>query len=167
MKYWLIKSEADCYSIDDLMRDKTTSWSGVRNYQARNFMRDDMSIGDFALFYHSNSASKDFPTGIYGIAKVCSEPHADDTAINKKDEHFDRRSFELYQDAKRKDLEFKPIWTLVDFKFYKKFKKPLPLKDIKSDPHLKDMLVCQKGSRLSIQPVLEKHFKYILDLHMI
>lgn len=147
MKYWLIKSEADCYSIDNLKKDKVTPWSGVRNYQARNFMRDQMRIGDLALFYHSNS---DTP-GVVGIAKVCSLPYPDKTAFDSTDEHFDVKS--------KKDT---PTWILVDFRFVKKFKKPMSLFEIKIDPRLDGMLVRQKGSRLSIQPVSEKHFNYIV-----
>lgn len=159
MNYWLIKSEGNCYSIDDLKKDKITSWSGVRNYQARNFMRDRMQIGDLALFYHSNSE----PIGIYGIAKVVSLPHEDVTARNPKDEHFDKRSTELFDIARKENKNFVPTWMLVDFAFVKKFKNPLLLAEIKNDPKTKDMLVCQKGSRLSIQPVSEKHFRYIIE----
>lgn len=157
MNYWLIKSEGDCYSIDHLKADKKTSWSGVRNYQARNFMRDKMQVGDFALFYHSNIC----PIGVYGIAKVASLPHEDITARDPKDEHFDKRSADLYAASKKDKKEFVPVWVLVDFEFVKKFSEPITLAEIKNDPKTNDMLVCQKGSRLSIQPVSEKHFKYI------
>lgn len=153
--YWLIKSEADCYSIDDLQRDIITPWSGVRNFQARNFMRDKMKVGDLAFFYHSSSK----PTGIFGLAKVCSEPYADPSALDKKDEHFDPKSYESYIKLKK---DFKPTWILVDFTFVKKFKNILTLSQIKEDPNLDGMIVRNQGSRLSIQPVLEKHFKYIL-----
>lgn len=158
MRYWLIKSEEDCYSIDNLKKDKKTSWSGVRNFQARNFMRDHMQVGDLALFYHSNSK----PIGVYGIAKVVSEAHEDITARDKTDEHFDKRSLDLYLVAKKNKEEFKPIWMLVDFAFVKKFEEPFMLSELKNDPKTKDMMVCQKGSRLSIQPVSEKHFEYII-----
>lgn len=147
MKYWLIKSEADCYSIDSLKKDRKTAWSGVRNYQARNFMRDDMNIGDMALFYHSNSKTP----GVVGVAEVCSTPYPDKTAFDPKDEHYDSKS--------KRDM---PTWILVDFKFVKKFLKPMSLFEIKVDPYLDGMLVRQKGSRLSIQPVSEKHFRYIV-----
>ena len=147
MKYWLIKSEEDCYSIDTLRKDMVTPWSGVRNFQARNFMRDDMKIGDKALFYYSNSKL----TGVVGVAEVCSLPYPDPTAFDVRNEHFDPKS-------KRE----KPTWILVDFKFLKKFKRPLSLSEIKSDKNLEGMPVTLKGNRLSIQPVSEKHFKYIV-----
>lgn len=159
-KYWLIKSEGDCYSIDHLKKDKKTPWSGVRNFQARNFMRDHMQIGDFALFYHSNSN----PSGVYGVARVSSAPHEDITARDPKDEHFDLRSARLYKEAKQQNKKFVPVWTLVDFAFVKKLKKPVSLAEIKNDPKLSSMMVCQKGSRLSIQPVTKSEFEYILKL---
>jgi predicted RNA-binding protein with PUA-like domain len=108
-QYWLIKSEMDCYSIDDLKRDKKTSWTGVRNYQARNFMMN-MNTGDVVFFYHSNGSIKS-PTGIYGIAKVSSLAHPDQSQFDKKDEHFDPKS-----------KQEKPIWYCVDVGFVKKFK---------------------------------------------
>lgn len=145
MNYWLIKSEAAMYSIDDLKRDTRSAWTGVRNYQARNFMRDSMHVGDLCLFYHSNAEP-----GIYGIAKVASNPHADETALDKKDEHYDPKS-----------TKENPIWMCVDIQFVKKLKLPVTLLELKADPNLKGMLVREKGSRLSIQPVSEKHFTYI------
>lgn len=146
MRYWLLKSEGDCYSIDDLKRDKVTAWTGIRNYQARNFMRDDMKKGDLALFYHSSSE----PTGVYGLAKVVSTPHADDTQFDKKDDHYDATS-----------QKADPRWVCVDVAFVKKFAVPISLTEIKRDPHLDGMVVRQAGSRLSIQPVSEQHFNYI------
>lgn len=153
MNYWLIKSEADCYSIDNLKLDKKTPWSGVRNFQARNFMRDHMKKGDLALFYHSSSTSKDIPNGVYGVAKVMSNPYADPSAFDSKNEHYDPKS-----------KKAEPTWILVDFGFVEKFKNPITLAVIKNDPKLDGMMVRQKGSRLSIQPVTEKHFKYIVTL---
>ena len=88
MNYWLIKSEGDCYSIDDLKKYRRTSWEGVRNYQARNFMRDGMNVGDLILFYHSNAE----PSGVYGVAKVASTAHIDESALDPKDEHFDPKA---------------------------------------------------------------------------
>jgi predicted RNA-binding protein with PUA-like domain len=149
MQYWLIKSEADCYSIDDFAKDKKTAWTGIRNYQARNFMRDKMSLDDGVLYYHSSSD----PTGVVGVAKVGSKAKADLTAMNKKDDHFDPKS--------TKD---NPIWFCVDMVFVKKFKNPITLSRIKIDPELKHMVVAQQGSRLSVQPVSEKHFKKIVEL---
>lgn len=149
--YWLIKTEANCYSIDDLKKDKKTPWAGVRNFQARNFMRNDMKVGDLALFYHSSSTDKENPNGVYGIAEVASRPHPDESAFDKKDEHYDPGS-------KRSE----PTWILVDFAFKKKFAQPFTLAEIKLDPKLEGMVVRQRGSRLSIQPVSEKHFNYIV-----
>lgn len=146
MNYWLLKSEGDCYSIDDLQKDKKTAWSGVRNYQARNFMRDQMKAGDLCLFYHSNAE----PTGVYGIAKVASAPHADETALDKKDDHFDPKS-----------TKENPIWMCVDVAFVKKLKHPVPLAQMRSDPHLRGMLLLSPGSRLSVMPVSKQHFDYI------
>lgn len=164
--FWLIKSEADCYSIDNLMIEKRTPWAGVRNFQARNFMRDLMRVGDLALFYHSSSTDKNNPNGIYGIAKVSSDPYPDPTAFDPKDEHYDavqdqKRKLAL-QNKNQETTPFIPTWILVDFSFVKKFKKPTTLIEIKDDPNLDGMMLRQRGSRLSIQPVSEKHFKYIV-----
>ena len=152
MNYWLIKSEGSCYSIDDLKRDKKTSWTGIRNYQARNFMRDDMRVGDLVLFYHSIGTSE-HPSGVYGVAKVASKPHPDMTQFDKKDMHYE---------PKAKDSL--PIWVCVDVKFVKKFKRPVTLGDIKRAHQLEGMEVRRAGSRLSVQPVSEKHFKYITEV---
>lgn len=120
-----------------------------------------MKVGDLAFFYHSSSTSKDQPNGIYGLAKVASRPYGDPSALDPKHEHFDPRSLELKKKAEKEKIEFKPVWVLVDFLFVKKYKKPLPLAQIKNDPVLSGIMVAQKGSRLSIQPVSEKHFKHI------
>ena len=149
MNYWLIKSEPDCYSIDDLKKDKKTSWDGVRNYQARNFMRDDMKVGDNILYYHSNVN----PPHIAGFAKVASKPYPDPTQFDKKSQYFDPKS-----------TKENPRWMLVDVAFVKKVKVPLSLSEIKMDPHLEGMIVTERGQRLSIQPVSEKHFKHIEKL---
>jgi len=145
-RYWLVKSEANCYSIDDLKRDKKTAWEGVRNYTARNFMRDSMKKGDLVLFYHSVEE-----TGIYGLAKVASAPHADESAFNKKDEHYDPKS-------KREA----PTWICVDLAFVKKFNMPLSLAEIKINPAFSGMQLTMRGDRLSVQPVSEKHFMLAL-----
>ena len=146
--YWLIKSEPDCYSIDDLKRDKKTAWTGVRNYQARNFMKD-MRVGDLALFWHSNAN----PPSAVGTAMVVKEAYPDKTALDKKNDHFDP-----------KHTEARPMWYAVDFGFVSKFKEPLTLSQIKINPKLKGMLVTQTGSRLSIQPVSKEHFQTIQKL---
>lgn len=147
MKYWLMKSEPDVFSIEDLEKNKTTLWEGVRNYQARNFMMKDMAIGDSVLFYHSNAE----PPGIAGLATVSKLAMPDPTQFDNKSEYFDKKA-----------TAQKPIWYCVEVRFQKKFKNIFSLSDIKADKNLKDMVVVQKGSRLSIQPVNEKDFKYIL-----
>jgi predicted RNA-binding protein with PUA-like domain len=148
MNYWLIKSEGDCYSIDDFKREKKTPWEGIRNYQARNFMMS-MKPGDLLLFYHSISK----PTGVYGIAKVVGKAHPDESQFDKKDMHFDPKA-----------TKEKPIWQCVDVAFVEKFKNPVSLEAIKKDSKLGGMLVRTKASRLSVQPVSEKHFQYIRKL---
>jgi len=147
--YWLLKSEPNCYSIDDLKRDKKSVWSGVRNYQARNFIRDNMKKGDGVLFYHSNSN----PSEVVGIAKILTNPFADPTVFEKRNEQYDQKS----------TIE-NPIWYAVDVGFVKKFKTPITLQKIKSDNSLKNMTVAQKGSRLSVMPVLQKHFHFFENL---
>ena len=152
MRYWLIKSEGECYSIHDLKRDKKTSWTGIRNYQARNFMRDDMQVGDLVLFYHSLGTTEN-PSGIYGIAKVASKPHPDETQFEKKNMHYDPQA--------NPDT---PIWYCVDMAYVSTFKTPINLGMIKLDKNLEGMEVRRAGSRLSVQPVSEKHFMYIRDV---
>lgn len=147
MKYWLMKSEASCYSIDDLEKEGRTIWDGVRNYQARNFMRDDMQVGDQVLFYHSNTA----PVGIVGLAEVASAPYADPTQFDPKNDHYDPTS-------KKED----PRWVLVDVRFIEKWHEPVTLSSLKNDPFFVDMPLTQKGMRLSVQPVAKKHFDRIV-----
>jgi predicted RNA-binding protein with PUA-like domain len=151
MNYWLIKSEADCYSIDDLKKDKKTAWTGVRNYQARNFMQS-MAVGDGVLFYHSNG-NKEHPTGVYGTAKVVKLAHPDETQFEKGGEYFELRA-----------THEKPVWQCVDVGFVAKFKNPISLTEIKLDPKLAGIVVAQTGSRLSVQSVSEKHYAYIVSL---
>lgn len=159
-RYWLIKSEADCFSIDDLKREKVSPWSGVRNYQARNFMRDYMKVGDLALFYHSSSD----PTGIVGVAKVASKPYPDLTAYDPNDDHFDARALKQKKEAEKAKKEVIHIWTMVNFRFVKKFKRTITLQELKNTPNLKGLMATEKrGSRLSIQPVSEAHFLYIIQ----
>lgn len=150
-KYWLMKSEPEKYSIDDLAAEKTktTCWDGVRNYQARNFMRDDMKIGDQVLFYHSNAK----PTGIAGTAKIVKESYPDFTAFDEKSRYFDPKS-------KRDE----PRWFMVDIKLQKKFVRFLTLEELKENARLDGMVLLQKGSRLSVQPVSKKHFDIIVKL---
>ncbi len=146
--YWLMKSEPDCFSIDDLKRVTVEPWDGVRNYQVRNIFRDDFQIGDRALFYHSNAGDN---TGIVGEMEVVSAAYPDPTQFDPKSDHPDPKS----------DPE-NPRWLLVDVKFKQKFKHPIYLKDLKLDPAFADMAVVQKGNRLSVMPVSQKHYQAIL-----
>lgn len=151
MKFWLIKSEPNEFSIDDLKQapGKTEHWDGVRNYQARNFMRDDMKKGDQVFFYHSNC---DEP-GIVGIARVVKEGYVDHTAFDKKDKHFDPKS--------KKD---NPRWYMVDVKFVRKTKRTIPLTELKLNPALEDMRLVQRGNRLSVMPVEKFEWDEILKM---
>lgn len=148
-KYWLMKSEPDAFSIDDLKAQKTSLWDGVRNYQARNFMMNDMSPGDQVLFYHSNAK----PPGIVGLATVSKPATPDPTAQDKKSKYYDPKA-----------CPEKPIWFCVEVKFKKKFKEIVTLDEIKTHKPLQEMLVIKKGQRLSIQPVTKKDFEFILKL---
>jgi predicted RNA-binding protein with PUA-like domain len=150
-QYWLMKTEADCYSIDDLQRDTVTPWEGVRNFQARNHMMH-MKVGDVVFFYHSNG-TKEHPTGIYGLGKVSALAHPDATQFIKEGEYFDPRA-----------TEDDPVWFCVDVSFVKKSKIPVTLAEMKIDPKLTGILAVQKGSRLSVQPVSETHAQYLLEL---
>jgi predicted RNA-binding protein with PUA-like domain len=148
MRYWLIKSEPTTYGIDHIAKDKTTSWGGVRNYQARNFMRDQMKVGDQAFFYHSNC---DEP-GIVGIVEVSAAAHPDETQFDKKSPYYDASS-------KREE----PRWLNVEFRFVKKT--PLvSLTELKKHKKLEKMRILQKGNRLSITPVDPDEWKYIVKL---
>jgi len=150
-KYWLLKSEESCFSIHDLEKapDKTTYWDGVRNYQARNFLRDSIKKGDQVFFYHSNSE----PTGIAGIAEVVKDGYPDFTAFDPDNDHYDPKS-------NKKE----PTWYMVDVKHVRTLKKPLTLEQLKTISDLKDMVLLQKGSRLSVQPVSEKEWLTILKI---
>ncbi|MBU0678309.1 MAG: EVE domain-containing protein [Verrucomicrobia bacterium] len=149
MKYWLMKCEPSVYSIDDLERDGATQWEGVRNYQARNIMRDDMRVGDPVLFYHSNAD----PSGVAGVGRICREGYPDHFAWNRKSRYFDERS-----------TPEKPVWMMVDVEFVEKFPRIVALAELKQDAALKDMMVVQKGSRLSVQPVTGAQFKHVLRM---
>jgi len=148
-RYWLVKSEADCYSIDDFRRDKRVPWSGIRNYQARNFMRDGMHASDLVLYHHSNGD----PTGVVGIAKVVAEAHPDLTALDPKDEHFDPKA-----------TKANPIWLNVDLAFVEKFPRTVSLAEMKKIPALKKMELLKIGQRLSVLPVTPEEFKTISEL---
>ncbi|MES2526886.1 MAG: EVE domain-containing protein [Bdellovibrionota bacterium] len=149
MKHWLMKTEPDVFSFDDLKKKKTEPWTGVRNYQARNFMRDEMKIGDLIFFYHS---SCEVP-GIAGIAKVATAPYPDPTQFDKKSEYFDPKA-----------TKENPRWFLVDVQFEKELKRYLPLEELKKEKELQEMRLLQKGNRLSILPVTPSEFENILKL---
>jgi predicted RNA-binding protein with PUA-like domain len=149
MKYWLMKCEPSAYAIDDLKRDGTTSWEGVRNYQARNFIRDEMKRGDRVLFYASNAD----PSGVTGVAEITREAYPDPFAQKKGHKYFDPKS-----------TKENPIWYLVDIGFVEKLPKIVPLETLKSAPGLEEMVVTKKGSRLSIQPVTKSEFDIVLKL---
>lgn len=149
MKYWLLKSEPDVFSIDHLQKVGTEPWDGIRNYQARNFMRDDMSIGDLAFFYHSNCKVP----GIVGIMRVASEPYPDPFQFDKSSNYFDPKS-----------SKENPRWLLRDFTYVDTFKRVVSLTEIKANPKFSEMRLVQKGSRLSIMPVEKKHWDMILAL---
>ncbi len=149
--YWLMKSEPDVYSIDDLERDGREMWDSIRNYQARNMMRDDMRIGDEVFFYHSNCKEP----AIAGISRVCSEPYPDPTQFDRKSKYFDPKS-----------TTENPRWILVDVEFVRKFDAPVTLADIKSNAALDDMILVRRGNRLSIMPIEAKHWKAILKMEM-
>jgi len=149
VQYWLMKSEPDVYSIDDLNREKKTCWDSIRNYQARNFMRDTMKLGDLVLFYHSNAK----PPGIAGIAKVCSKAYPDPTARDEQSGYYDPKA-----------SKEKPIWMMVDVAFVEKFDHFVALDELRKDNKLSDLLVLKRGMRLSIQPVEKKHFDQIRKL---
>jgi len=149
MAYWLMKSEPDAYSIDDLERDGREMWDGIRNYQARNMMRDDMRVGDEVIFYHS--ACKE-PAAV-GLMKIAGEPYPDPTQFDPESKYYDPKS-------DKND----PRWCLVDVEFVRKFSRPLLLKELRAEPGLEGMLLLRKGNRLSITPVEKSHWDLLLEL---
>lgn len=149
MACWLMKSEPDVYSINDLQRDGQEMWDSIRNYQARNMMRDDMRIGDLIFFYHSSCNEP----GVVGIAEVASKPYPDPVQFDKQSRYFDAKS----------DPD-NPRWILVDVKFVRKLKRNITLTEIKAEKSLADMILTRKGNRLSIMPVEKKHWDKILTL---
>lgn len=149
MKYWLMKSEPDVFSIDDLRRKKKSGWDGVRNYQARNYMRDEMKKGDMILFYHS---SCEIP-GVAGLARVCKESHPDPSQFDSRSEYYDEKA-----------TMDNPRWFMVEVEFVEKFERVITLGELKAKKELSQMPVVQKGSRLSINPVSEKEFQVILAM---
>jgi predicted RNA-binding protein with PUA-like domain len=146
--WWLMKSEPDAFSIDDLAKKKRAPWDGVRNFQARNHMRA-MKVGDFVLFYHSSTAV----IGVVGIARVVREAYPDPTQFDPKNDHYDER-------AKKED----PRWSMVDVEHVEKFAETVTLDAMKQDPKLDGMLVIRRGMRLSVQPVEAKHAARVLAM---
>jgi predicted RNA-binding protein with PUA-like domain len=147
--FWLMKSEPDVFSIDDLQRLGKTAWEGVRNYTARNSMRDAMKIDDMVIFYHSSAE----PSGAAGLARVCSAAYPDATQFDPNSEYYDPKST-------RED----PRWFLVDVAFVEKFPRIVTLAELKAEKKLKDMAVVQKGQRLSVQPVSPRHYVLVLAM---
>lgn len=150
-RYWLIKSEPEEFSFDDLWRarGRTTCWDGVRNYQARNLMRDEMRVGDGVLYYHSNAK----PPGIAGLAEVAREAYPDPTQFDPADKHYDPK-------ASPDD----PPWLMVDVRAVKKLPRFVPLDELKQNRALAKMMVVQRGSRLSVQPVTAREWKAVLAM---
>ncbi len=146
---WLVKSEPGAYSYDDLERDGRTMWDGVRNYQARNFMRDEMRVGEPVLFYHSNVGEP----AVVGVARVASEAYADPTQFDPDDPHFDPKS--------RPDT---PRWTLVDLEPLARLARPVTLAELRDDPTLEGLLLTRRGNRLSVMPVEPEHLRRVIEL---
>ena len=150
-QYWLMKTEPSTYSIQDLAKEKkqTTYWDGVRNYQARNYMRDQMKLGDKVLVYHSNAN----PPAVAGVAAIVRESYPDHTSWDPNDKHYDEKS-----------TAQNPRWFMVDIKLEQIFDESIPLDDLRAVAALKEMELLRKGSRLSVQPVRKKEFDAILKL---
>jgi len=147
--YWLMKCEPAAYTIADLKRDGTTSWEGVRNYQARNFMRDDMQVGDAVLFYASNAD----PSGVTGLASIARAGYPDPFAWKKGHKYFDAAS-----------TKAQPVWYMVDLAFVEAFAGTVSLDTLKQTPGLEHMMVTRKGSRLSVQPVTKGEYDIVVRL---
>jgi predicted RNA-binding protein with PUA-like domain len=148
-RYWLMKSEPDTFSIDDLGRVGTEPWTGVRNYLARNYMRDEMRVGDGVLFYHSSCAEP----GVAGLAEVASEAYPDPTQFDRKSDYHDPKS-----------TPEQPRWQLVDVAFTRKLARTITLAELKADPRLDGFALLQRGNRLSILPVTKAQWNRILSL---
>lgn len=149
MNHWLLKSEPSCFSIDAMQRCKITHWDGVRNYQARNMLRDQMQVGDLAFFYHSNAE----PSGIAGIVEIVKAGYPDFTAFDSTDQHYDPAS----------DPQ-KPRWYMVDVKFKQKLPRLISLEELRQQTALADMQLLQRGNRLSVMPITTKEWNTILRL---
>ena len=149
VSYWLMKSEPLSYSIADLKRDKQAFWDGVRNYQARNFMIQDMKLRDKVLFYHSNAK----PSGVTGLAEVCKTASPDKTALDKKSKYYDPKA----------TLQ-KPIWQAVTLQFVKQFDRCISLSELREKKPLQDMWLLRKGQRLSVMPLKKQEYDYIVKM---
>lgn len=145
-----MKSEPSCYAISDLERDKVEPWDGIRNYQVRNMMRDEMQVGNLALFYHSNAGDA---TGVVGEMSIASKAYPDPTQFDQKSEHPDPKSDPA-----------DPRWLLVDVKYKSTFKRSVTLSEMKLDPKLEGMAVLKKGNRLSVMPITKEHYEYVVKL---
>lgn len=148
-RYWLMKSEPEVYSLDDLVRDRRTGWEGVRNYQARNYMRDEMAVGDGVLFYHSGAV----PPGVAGLARVLRVGLADPTAFDPKSPYYDPRSDPAA-----------PRWIMVEVGFVEKFPRFVSLPELRARPELAGLAVLARGQRISVQPVETEHYRRICAL---
>ena len=150
-RYWLFKSEPSSYSYADLENedDRTAEWDGVRNYQARNFMRDEMRVGDYVLFYHSNAK----PPGVVGTARIVRESYPDDTAWNPDSRYYDAKSDPS-----------SPTWLMVDIQAERRLPRFVSLNELKANPALAEMLVTKRGQRLSIQPVTAAEWAEVLRM---
>jgi predicted RNA-binding protein with PUA-like domain len=148
VKYWLVKSEPSVFSIDDLKKIKVTAWDGVRNYQARNFLKA-MKRGDLLLIYHSNEQ----PVGVAGMAEIVKEAYPDPSQFDKKSEYYDAAA-----------TKENPRWVCPDVKFVEKFKRIVTLQELRSDPKLSGLMLLKKGSRLSVIPVAPDEFRRIVKL---
>jgi len=148
-QYWLMKTEPGDYSIEDLERDRIARWDGIRNYQARNLLRDNIKVNDDVLIYHSSTR----PTGVAGTARIMKAAYPDPTAWDKKSDYHDPKS-----------SPENPIWVAIDIEFTAKFRHFVTLDEIKATPDLKGIMVARRGMRLSIQPVERKHFEIIKRL---
>ena len=147
--FWLFKSEPGTYSIEDLAREGRTLWDGIRNYQARNFIRDTMRPGDRVLFYHSNAD----PPAIVGVARIIGSPVPDMTAFDRSNHGYDPKS-----------RSENPTWFAIEIEFQSRLGDPVTLESMRSDPRFRGMLLLAKGQRLSIQPVIESHFRSALEV---
>lgn len=147
--YWLVKSEPDVYSIDDLESEGVTEWWGIRNYKARNLMRDDMAVGDQVLFYHSNCK----PLGVYGVAEVATPAHPDSKQFEVHHRYYDPKS-----------TPEEPRWWCVDIRHVRTLNEPVTRERLKAVPELSDMWLLRRGMRLSVQPVTRDEFETVLRL---